>query len=820
MNGKRWLETLAHDLRYAARMMWKSPKSSLIAVLTLALGIGASTAVFSVVNSVLLNPLPYRAPDELVSVYTRTADGPRISSSYPNFLDWERHNRTFAALAAFRSDDLNLIGLGQPERVPVEMVSASFFPLLGVRPVLGRTFDTNEDQLGAAPVALISESFWQRKFGSSPEALQRTLMLSGTSYAIVGVIPASFQFDARNFRRSDVYLPIGAFRAQGFRNRTVSMGMDVVGRLKPGVSPEQATADMQALAQRLAEQYPVDNKGSGITLIPLKADLVGPVQPLLILLGTAVLFVLLIAGVNVANLLLARSSGRSVEVAIRAALGASRVRIVRQFLTESVLLSVIGGALGILAAFWGTSAALAVLPKVLLPRADEIQVDMRVLVFTVIASMIAGIVFGLIPALQASRLDLKERGAHAGGTFHHRTQRALVVIEVALALVLLVGAGLTVRSLTAALRVDPGFRTDHLLLARISSPSSNAGPANLLASWRQIGQTFAAVPGVQATSLSVSSVPMTGDFSALPFWLDREAKPATQAEMKWALSYIVEPDYLKVMGIPLVRGRFFTPQDREQSALVVVIDEELAARHFGGQDPIGRRLNIDILNFSAEIVGVVGHVRQWGLDEQGASPYQTQIYLSIFQLPEHVLPLAANDIAVVFRTTGPPLATAGPIRRALEQHNGQLVMYREQAMDRLIVDRLATRTFSMIVLGVFATLALMMACIGIYGVISHLVARRTQEIAIRVALGAERSDVLRMVLRDGAKMALAGIVIGLAAAFALVRLMSSMLFATSTHDPITVGGVVGLLLLVAFAACYFPARRATRVDPLVALRNQ
>ena len=534
------------------------------------------------------------------------------------------------------------------------------------------------------------------------------------------------------------------------------------------------------------------------------------------------LFVLLIAGVNVANLLLARSSGRSVEVAIRAALGASRVRIVRQFLTESVLLSVIGGALGILAAFWGTSAALAVLPKVLLPRADEIQVDMRVLVFTVIASMIAGIVFGLIPALQASRLDLKERGAHAGGTFHHRTQRALVVIEVALALVLLVGAGLTVRSLTAALRVDPGFRTDHLLLARISSPSSNAGPANRAGvHGGRSGRPSRAVPGVQATSLSVSSVPMTGDFSALPFWLDREAKPATQAEMKWALSYIVEPDYLKVMGIPLVRGRFFTPQDREQSALVVVIDEELAARHFGGQDPIGRRLNIDILNFSAEIVGVVGHVRQWGLDRAGG------LALSDADLSLDLSAARARPSACRQRYRGgvPHRRSAArhgrsdpPGPRTAQRPAGHVSRAGDGSTDRgsagdthVLHDRARGLRHARADDGVHRHL---------WRDLPSGRQTRTQEIAIRVALGAERSDVLRMVLRDGAKMALAGVVIGLAAAFALVRLMSSMLFATSTHDPITVGGVVGLLLLVAFAACYFPARRATRVDPLVALRNQ
>ena len=817
-----WPDDVRQDLKYACRRLIKDPGFTLIAVATLALGIGVNTAVFSVVNGVLLNPLPYPGPGELVALYSRTADGPRASTSYPNFLDWLRDNRSFSDLAAFRPDDLNLIGLGQPERVAAAMVSASFFRLLGVQPILGRAFLAADDHLGAAPVVLISENLWQRKFGSSPTALGQTLTLSGTSYVIIGVIPAAFQFDARNFHRSDVYVPIGLWNAPGFRNRKVTMALDVIGRLKSGVSLERADGDMQALAGGLADQYPDVNKGTGVTLVPLKADLVGPVRPLLLLLVTAVLFVFLIAGVNVANLLLARSSRRTTEIAIRAALGASRSRIVRQVLTESLLLALAGGVLGSLTASWGTEAALAALPSVLLPRADDIRVDERVLLFTTLASVGAGVLFGLVPALAASRLDqqasLRERGPRSGGA-HHRTQRVFVIVEIALALVLLVGAGLLIRSLTTILRMDPGFKADNLLVARVSFPVSNARADNVLAVWRQISQTFETLPGIQAASLSASSVPMTHDFSGLPFWLDGQAKPSTPAEMKWALSYIVEANYLQVMGIPLERGRFLTPQDNEHSSPVIVIDDQFARRHFGDHDPIGRRINIDILNITAEIVGVVGHVRQWGLDEKAASPYQAQCYLSMFQLPGHVLPLAARDMAMVFRTADAPLAQVGAIRRALEQIDGQLVMYREQAMDGVMSDRLATRRFSMIVLGVFAALALLMACVGIYGVMSHLVGERTHEIAIRLALGAERWDVLRTVLRDGAMMALAGVAIGLGAALGLTRLMTSMLFGISAHDPVTVAGVVSLLTVVAFAACYIPARRATRVDPMVALRN-
>jgi predicted permease len=815
-------EQVVQDAAYAVRALRRTPGFAAAAIATLALGIGANTAIFSIVNGALLNPLPYSNPDRLVSLYSRTANHPRATSSYPNFLDWVRDSQSFSELAAFRPDDLNLTGLGQPERLPAEMVSASFFRLLGVQPVLGRTFVPADDRLGAAPVVLISEQFWQRKFGASPTAIGQTLRLAGASHVIVGVIPATFRYDARNFHRSEVYVPIGASNAPGFRDRKVTMAMDVVGRLKPDVTLARAQEEMQALAQGLAAQYPDANKGTGVTLVPLAADLVGPIRPLLLLLATAVIFVLLIAGVNVANLLLARSSRRATEVAIRTALGASRNRIVRQFLIESLVLSLAGGALGGALAFWGTGAALSVLPEVLLPRADEIRVDARVLSFTLMASIVAGVVFGLVPALRASRLDqqasLRERGPRPAGA-QHRAQGLFVVVQIALALVLLIGAGLMIRSLTSALSIDPGFTADRLLVARVSSPTSNARPDQVRATWRQMSEAFGTLPGIEAASLTASSIPLTGDFSTLPFWLDGQPKPSTQADMPWAVTYVVEPDYLKVMGIPLRRGRFLTSRDNERSAPVVVVDDEFARRYFGDRDPIGRRVHLDILDVTAEIVGVVGHVRQWALDRQTAS-WQTQLYFTVFQIPERVMPLAASDIAVVFRTSGAPMAQVGPIRQALERMNGELVLYRERAMDRVIADSLATRRFSVIVLGVFAALALVLACVGIYGVISHLVGERTHEFAIRMALGAERGDVLRSVLRDGAKMALAGVAIGLGTALALTRLMTTMLFGISAHDPVTMAAVVGVLIFVAFAACYVPARRATRVDPMIALRNE
>jgi predicted permease len=819
--GSHLLEQVTQDVGYALRSLRRTPGFTAAAVLTLALGIGANTAIFSIVNGVLLSPLPYPEPDRLVVVYSRAPDEPRGSSSYPNFLDWTRDNRSFSDLAAFRADDLNLIGRGQPKRVTAEMISESFFRLLGVQPILGRGFFAADDRLGAAPVVLISEGLWRREFGASPTAIGQTLTLSGISHLIVGVIPATFQYYARNFRPSDVYVPIGSWDAPGFRDRKVSMGMDVVGRLKPGVSLERADNDLQAVARDLADRYPDANRGTSVTLIPFESDLSGPVKPLLLLLFTAVLFVLLIACVNVANLLLARSTRRATEFAIRTALGAGRRRIVGQLLTESCVLALAGGVLGSLAAFWGTRAALPTLPDVLLPRAEQIRVDVRVLSFTLIASVVAGVLFGLVPAFKAAHLDqhggLRERGSRPSGA--HRTQGLFVVAEIALALVLLVGAGLMIRSLTTVLSVDPGFNPDHLLTARVSFPVSVAGPDQVRSVWREMTRTFEALPGVRAASLSASSVPMTSDFSALPFWLDGQPRPSTPGEMKWALSYVVEASYLEVMGIPLTRGRFLTPQDNEHSAPVVVIDDQFARQHFGNGDPVGRRLHIDLLDITPEIVGVVGHVRQRGLDESATSPYQAQCYLSVFQIPDHLLPLAVKDIAVVFRTADAPLAQVGSIRRSLEQINGELVMYRERAMDRLIAESLATRRFSMIVLGIFAVLALLMACIGTFGVIAHMVGERSHEIAIRVALGAGRWDVVRTVLQDGTKMAFAGVAVGLGAALGLTRLMTSMLFGISAHDPATVAGVVTLLTLMAFAACYIPARRAARIDPMTVLRK-
>ena len=815
--------TFVKDLRYGLRMMAKNPGFTAVAVLTLALGIGVSTTLFSVVNGVLLNPLPYPQPDRLVALYSRTADSPRWSIPYPNFLDWVRDNRSFSALAAYREEDYNLTGMGEPERVAGEMVSASFFPVLGVKPALGRTFLPEEDQVGARPVVLISDSLWKRKFGSAPDAVGKTLTLSGAGYTIVGVIPASFHYSGYNFGSgSDVYAPIGQWNDPTFRDRRTGMGMDAVGRLKPGVTFDQAKADMDALARHLADEYPEADKGLGITMLPLKQNIVGDIQPYLLVLLAAVAFVLLIACVNVANLLLARSTSRTREFAVRTAIGAGAGRIIRQLLTESLLIALAGGGLGVLLCAWGLQAVLTILPEAL-PRVEEVRLDGRVLLFTLATSLLAGILFGLVPALKSVRPDLHEilkRGGRGLSGTRHRAQGVFVVAEVALALVLLAGAGLMIRALAKLWSVDPGFDSHNVLTFVLSlPPAASRNPDSARAAWRRTQEELAAIPGVQSASLTVTARPLQGD-SEVPFWLEGQAKPPTRAEMKETLFYTVQPDYLKVMGIPLQRGRFLTSADNEHSPVVTVIDERFAQLHFGNQDPIGKHINFDILNVTAEIVGVVGHVKQWGLDADATSSIQAQCYFHMAQIPDQFVRLIGGNTGIVLRTAGSPLAQVGSIRHVLDEANRQQVMYAIHTMDGIIAESLAARRFSAVLLGIFGALAVVMSCVGIYGVVSYLAGQRNHEIGVRMALGAERRHVLQMVLGEGAKMTLLGVAIGLGAAFGLTRLMANMLVGVSAHDPLTLAAVASLLVLVALAACYVPARRATKVDPMVALRHE
>jgi predicted permease len=814
--------TLSHDVRFGVRMLAKSPGFSAIAILTLALGIGANTALFSVVNGVLLNPLPYAEPDRLAAVYAKTQDFGHSSISYPNFLDWVREQHSFSSIAAFREDDYNLTGMGEPERVKTEMVSASFFSTLGVRPVAGRLFRPEEDVRGAQPVALISAGLWSRKFGSSPEAVGKMITLNGVGYTVVGVIPGDFRYQSGNFHDSDVYVPIGQWEDSTFRDRRAAMGMDAVGRLKPGLTLRQAQADMDTVAQHLAEIYPDADKGHGIALLPLKEDVVGNIRPFLLVLLAAVGFVLLIACANVANLLLARSTSRTREFAIRVALGASRSRVIAQLLTESVLLGCAGGALGLGFAGWGTKAAIKFLPQAL-PRVGEVRIDHRILLFTLAVSLLAGLLFGLAPTIRAARENIHETLKEGGRTVsaaRHRIQSVFVVAEMALALVLLVGTGLMIRSLAKLWSVDPGFDPRNALTFEVSYPSTmGSTPVAIRSAMRQLHDSASTVPGVRAASLSVGSTPMWGD-SELPFWIEGQPKPASQAEMKSALFYGVEPEYLRAMGIRLERGRFLTAQDNENSRFVIVIDDQFAELYFPGQDPIGKHVNFLFFDRPAEIVGVAGHVKQWGLDENAKSPVLAQFYFPIWQIPDQFLPLLARGAAVVARTEEAPEQVIPGVRQAITRLNGEIVMYDTRTLEWFIAGSLSARRFSIALLSTFGGLALLLSCIGIYGVISYLAGQRIHEIGIRMALGAQRRDVLQLVLGQGSQMALIGVAIGLAASFGLMRVMRKILYGISAYDPITFLGVATLLLLVALAACYLPAHKAMRIDPMRALRYE
>jgi predicted permease len=816
------LESLLQDLCFALRLLKKSPAFTSIATLTLALGIGANSALFSIVNAVLLRPLPYPHAEQLITLRESKPNFATGSISFPNFLDWRKDNRTFASLAAMRGGyTVTLTGLGDAEQLNTMLLSSGFFEQLGVNPILGRTFTQDEERVGAAPTVVLTAGFWKRKFASGPDVVGKSLALNGKAYAIIGVIPASFDL-LGNFSTVDLYIPVGQWGNPLLMNRNAGLGISAIGRLKPGVTIDQARADMQRISQNLAAEYPDTNKNISAALIPFRKWNLGSVQTSLFVLFGAVAFVLLIACLNVANLLLARSTARAQEFAVRAALGAGQFRIVRQLLVENILIAGIGGAIGLLLAAAGTQAVLRALPAAL-PRSGEIGIDVRVFLFAFVLSLLAGIFFGLAPALKTARYDPQktlQEGGRSGGAQRHRLQFILVAAEISLALVLLIGAGLMIRTFAALHNVNPGFDTGKVLAFGLSLPPAmmNADPAAVRASLRNVQRQFESGPGVQSVAYTWGALPISGDDEWL-FWIDGHPKPATDSEENWTIDYVVGPDYLKTMGIGLQSGRFFTDQDSEHAPRVAVVDEVFAKKFFPSANPIGQRLHINDADETAEIVGVVNHVNQWGLDSDDTNALRSELYVPFMQLDDKNMSLAGNGIGVLVRSDK-PANVFDSIHRINSRISNQQVVFAAQTMDEIIAISLAERRFSLILLGLFAALALLLSGIGIYGVVSYIVSQRTREIGIRLALGAQHVDLLRLVLLRGAKMTAIGIAVGVAVSFALTRLLSTLLYGVSSNDVLTLVAVALLLGAVSLAACYLPARRASQLDPASILRSE
>ncbi|HEX6879406.1 MAG TPA: ABC transporter permease, partial [Terriglobales bacterium] len=792
-----------------------TPAFTTIAVITLALGIGVNVAMFSIVNGVLLRPLSYPHADRLVMLYSSMPQFDQGSVSYPNFLDWQQRSRSFEQMAAYRNENYNLTGLANPERLRGLMVSATTFPVLGINPVLGRSFTSDEDRRGGDPVVLLTSNFWKRRFGGNPAVLGSTLTLNERLFTVVGVVPS----DDLVLDGISILIPIGQWTEPMFQDRGVGMGMRVVGRLKSGVSLERARAELDGIAANLAREYPKEDKDKGIFALSLAENFLGDARrPLLLLLG-AVGFVLLISCANVANLLLARGTGRRREFAVRVAIGAQRGRILRQLLTEGLVLGIGGGTLGLSVA-WIMNKVLIVRLTNQLSRADLIRLDLPVMAFTALVAIVASLLFSVVPAIQSSRLNLNETLKEGGRTkvARHGFQRVLVSLEVALALVLTVSAGLMIRTMSRLWTINPGFDADHVLLFSIAgSPAVHGTPAAVRGGYQDTVDRLRRVPGVQAVSVATGAVPMRGD-TEVPYWVEGHPKPAEQSQMDLALLYAVNPDYRKIMQIPLLQGRFVSEQDRENTPCAVAIDEEFRRRAFPDQNPIGQHINLDLIKMQCEIVGVVGHVSQWGLDSDATAKVRSQMYLEFRQVPDAIMDLISGGSNFVARSQGDPYALVPALKQAVNDINGKMVFYDELSMKDVIRDSLLARRFLRLLLGAFAVLALVLAAIGIYGVVSYFVGQNTHDIGVRMALGASRNTVLGLVLSDALRMACIGILLGAAVGFGATRIMRSLLFGVGSGDPVTFVVVAALLAAVAVLASYLPALRATRVDPIIALR--
>jgi predicted permease len=810
--GSQWLAAFVHDARYGLRMMTKNSVFTAIIVLTLALGIGANTAIFSVVNGVLLRPLPYRDPSRLVILSEGTKQQLDMSVSFPNFHDWKVQSRSFEQLAAFRPAVFNLTGHGRAERIQGHEVSSDFMATLGVRPIRGRYFRPEEDQAGAPPVVILSYGLWQR-LGGDEQLVGQTLTLSGKRCTVVGILPPDFRF---YYGQPEVLFPLGqAMDRDQATQRDNHSSLYVVGRLRPEVPLEQARGEMNAIARRLELAYPETNSGHHITVTTFHQDLFGDIQPVLLVLLAGAVFVLLIACANVANLLLARATSREKEISLRQALGASPGRIFRQLLTEFMLLGMLGGGCGILIASWGVDSLLALVPRGV-PRLNEIRLDAVVFGFALVISLMTSLFFGLAPAWEAlrgrfgSRLSETSRGLGESRRKRH-LRSALVGTEVALAVLLMIGAGLSARSFLRLLTVRPGFDPKNVLTLQILLEDKKYNdPAQAESFFRQLVDGVEAIPGVQsaatATPLVLSGQGWQTDFVV-------EGWPVHQrGESPHSDYYMIDLGYFRTMAMSLIQGRVFDESDRIDSQMVVIINQTMAERFWPGTDPVGKRMSLgstDNMNPWLKIVGVVSDVKQYGLDRDT----KTQFYLPFRQRP-----LRYRTLLV--RTKGEPTSLIGAIQSKVDKLDEDQPFFNIRTLETLLSDTMAPRSTAFVLLGLFSSLALSLAAVGIYGVLSYTVSQRTGEFGLRIALGAQRQDILRLVLGEGWLLTLAGVIAGLLGAFFLTRFMSSVLYGVAPTDLETFVGVGLVLGCVALFACYVPARRATRIDPTVALRNE
>jgi putative ABC transport system permease protein len=805
--------TLWQDVRFGLRLMAKKPGFTFIGVLALALGIGANTAIFSVVNAVLLSPLPYQHPERLVWIWETNPGGDIKTepASMPNFNDWRTQSQSFEEIAGFSNAAVTLTSEHEPERIPGSIITANFFSVLGVQPLMGRSFAAEENGPKGARVVILSHGLWQRRFGGNPNIVGQVITLNGNPYQVVGVMPQGFKNPLPSQRNAaELWIPIALDFDPTLRR---SDFLSVVGRLKPNVTLEQARAEMNTIASRLEQQYPDTNTGWSTILIPLRERIIGDVRPAMWVLVGVVGFLLLIACANVANLLLARSAARQQEIAVRRALGADRFRLIQQFLTESILLALAGGLLGSLLALWGVEFLVRLSPRNI-PRLDEVHLNWKVFLFTLGISVLTGIIFGLIPALHSTNPNLTEALKEGGRSSTEsvrgaRLRNALVIAEIAIALVLLVGAGLMIKSFMRLQGVDPGFKPERILAVDLSLPAAKyKEPAQQVAFFDQLVGRVSQLPNVERVA-ATAALPFSGG-AVLAFYVDGRPAPPPGREPD-AEYRVVTPNYFETMGITLVRGSVFNEQHTSNAPGVAVINETLARKYFAGEDPIGKRINFGDPAKSPwrTVIGIVRDIRQQSLDTE---PY-AQVYSPYAQFP-------SRSMTLVARTSSDPPGLVPSIRNELSAMDKDQPLYNVRTMAQVMSESIARERFSMLLIAIFAGVGLVLASVGIYGVMSYTVAQRTHEIGVRMALGASASDVLKMVVRQGMILALAGTGLGLVAAVLLTRLISSLLFSVSATDPATYVLISLLLILVALVACFIPARRATRVDPMVALRYE